>query len=87
VRICSKTRAYGRPISARPPERHLKTATLASDHFTAFLPQFVIPANGNVSLQLALLGLVLTVQGALLFRLLAYFTGPLGQWLWRKLRA
>ena len=87
MRICSKTRAYGRPISARPPERHLKTATLTPDHLIAFRPQFVIPANGNVSLQLALLGLVLTVQGALLFRLLAYFTGPLGQWRWCKLRA
>lgn len=55
--------------------------------FIAFLPQFVIPANGNVSLQLALLGLVFTLQGALLFGLLGYFAGTIGQWLQRKPRA
>ena len=55
--------------------------------FIAFLPQFVIPANGNVSLQLALLGLVFTLQGALLFGLLGYFAGTIGQWLQRQPRA
>lgn len=55
--------------------------------FIAFLPQFVISANGNVSLQLALLGLVFTVQGAVLFGLLGYFAGTIGQWLQRKPRA
>ena len=38
-------------------------------------------------LQLALLGLVFTVQGAVLFGLLGYFAGTIGQWLQRKPRA
>ena len=54
--------------------------------FIAFLPQFVVPANGNVGLQMALLGLVFTLQAALLFGLLGYFAGAIGQWLQRKPR-
>lgn len=46
---------------------YLKTAMLEPDHFITFLPQFVIPTNGKLSLQLTLLGLVFTVQGALPF--------------------
>lgn len=54
--------------------------------FIAFLPQFVVPAHGNVGMQMALLGLVFTVQAALLFGLLGYFAGAVGQWLNRKPR-
>lgn len=49
--------------------------------FVAFLPQFVVPANGSVSLQMALLGIVFTAQSALLFGLLGYFAGSVGHWL------
>ena len=49
--------------------------------FVAFLPQFVVPDNGSVGLQMALLGIVFTAQSALLFGLLGFFAGSVGQWL------
>jgi len=55
--------------------------------FLSFLPQFVVAANGNVSGQLGLLGVVFTAQAAVLFGLLGYFSGSVGQWLGRKPRA
>ncbi len=55
--------------------------------FLSFLPQFVVPAQGGVGLQLGLLGLLFTVQAALLFGLLGYFAGAIGGWLNRRPRA
>lgn len=55
--------------------------------FLSFLPQFVVPAQGSVALQLGLLGLVFTAQAALLFGLLGYFAGHVGGWLKRTPRA
>jgi threonine/homoserine/homoserine lactone efflux protein len=55
--------------------------------FLSFLPQFVIAANGHVSGQLAMLGVIFTAQAAALFALLGYFSGSVGQWLGRKPRA
>jgi threonine/homoserine/homoserine lactone efflux protein len=55
--------------------------------FLSFLPQFVIPANGNVGLQMALLGVTFTVQAAVLFGTLGYFSGAIGQWLNTKPKA
>jgi len=55
--------------------------------FLSFLPQFVVPAQGHVAGQTALLGLVFTAQAAVLFGLLGYFAGAIGQWLQRKPRA
>lgn len=55
--------------------------------FLSFLPQFVVPSQGHVEWQLALLGIVFTAQGALLFGLLGYFAGSIGQWLVRTPRA
>ncbi|GHD63117.1 LysE family translocator [Jeongeupia chitinilytica] len=55
--------------------------------FLAFLPQFVITARGGVGWQTAQLGLVFTLQAALLFGLLGYFSGTVGQWLNRRPRA
>jgi threonine/homoserine/homoserine lactone efflux protein len=55
--------------------------------FLSFLPQFVIAANGHVGLQLASLGIVFTLQAALLFGTLGYFSGAIGQWLSRKPKA
>ena len=52
--------------------------------FLSFLPQFVVPAQGSVALQLGLLGLVFTLQAALLFGLLGFFAGAIGQWLNRR---
>lgn len=55
--------------------------------FLSFLPQFVVPANGNVPLQMAVLGGVFTLQAAVLFGALGWFAGGIGQWLQRRPRA
>ncbi|WP_311222774.1 MULTISPECIES: LysE family translocator [unclassified Acidovorax] len=55
--------------------------------FLSFLPQFVVPAQGDVGLQLGLLGLLFTAQAAMLFGLLGYFAGTIGAWLNRRPRA
>jgi threonine/homoserine/homoserine lactone efflux protein len=55
--------------------------------FLSFLPQFVVPAQGSVPGQLAALGVVFTLQAALLFGLLGWFAGSVGQWLERRPRA
>ncbi|MCA6217020.1 LysE family translocator [Ideonella sp. B7] len=55
--------------------------------FLSFLPQFVQAERGQVGLQIALLGLTFTAQAALLFGLLGYFAGAIGQWLNRRPRA
>lgn len=52
--------------------------------FLSLLPQFVIPANGNVPGQMLALGVTFTVQAAILFGLLGYFAGAIGAWLNRK---
>ena len=49
--------------------------------FLSFLPQFIIPANGNAGWQMAALGVTFTAQAAVLFGLLGYFSGAIGQWL------
>lgn len=54
--------------------------------FLSFLPQFVVAGEGSVGAQMAMLGIVFTVQAALLFSLLGYFAGSIGQWLNRKPR-
>ena len=55
--------------------------------FLSFLPQFIIPSNGNVSWQMATLGVIFTAQAAILFGLLGYFAGAIGQWFNSKPRA
>lgn len=55
--------------------------------FLSFLPQFVAPARGGANWQIAWLGLAFTAQAALLFGLLGYFSGAIGQWLNRTPRA
>jgi len=52
--------------------------------FLSLLPQFVIPANGNVPGQMLALGVTFTIQAAILFALLGYFAGAIGSWLNRK---
>ena len=51
--------------------------------FLSFLPQFVQPAAGSVATQLAQLGALFTLQAALLFSVLGYFSGSIGDWLSR----
>lgn len=55
--------------------------------FLSFLPQFVIAEQGHVAWQTAQLGLVFTLQAALLFGSLGYFSGLVGQWLGRHEQA
>lgn len=55
--------------------------------FLSFLPQFVIAERGQVGWQTLQLGLVFTLQAALLFGLLGYFSGAVGNWLQRHGRA
>lgn len=52
--------------------------------FLSFLPQFVVPAHGHANLQTAALGLIFTAQAAVLFGLLGFFSGAVGQWLARR---
>lgn len=55
--------------------------------FFSFLPQFVDTGRGAVALQTVQLGLTFTLQAALLFGALGYFSGSIGQWLKRRPRA
>lgn len=52
--------------------------------FLAFLPQFADAARGHVPWQIAQLGLVFTVQGALLFGAIGWFAGSVGERLARN---
>ena len=54
--------------------------------FLSFLPQFVVPQNGSVSGQIAWLGLIFTLQAAVIFALLGYFSGSVGQYINKKPR-
>ncbi|GAB3383892.1 LysE family translocator [Massilia agri] len=55
--------------------------------FLSFLPQFVVASRGDANWQIAWLGLIFTAQAAVLFGLLGYFSGTIGQWLNRTPRA
>jgi len=52
--------------------------------FLSFLPQFVVESPARVDVQLGLLGLLFTVQAAILFALLGHFSGSVGAWLNRQ---
>jgi threonine/homoserine/homoserine lactone efflux protein len=55
--------------------------------FLSFLPQFVAAGRGDANLQTALLGIAFTLQAAVLFGLLGYFSGAVGAWLARRPKA
>ncbi len=52
--------------------------------FLAFLPQFVDGARGHAGWQIAQLGLVFTVETALIFSAIGWFAGVLGERLARR---
>ena len=51
--------------------------------FLAFLPQFVNPANGSVTLQIAILGLLFMLSALLVFGLISLAAGRIGTFLRR----
>ena len=55
--------------------------------FLAFLPQFVDNGRGGAPWQIAQLGVIFTVQAALLFGALGFFAGQVGGWLHRNASA
>ena len=52
--------------------------------FLAFLPQFVHPAMGSAASQMLVLGLTFTLLALVIFNVIAYFSGILGELLGRK---
>jgi threonine/homoserine/homoserine lactone efflux protein len=55
--------------------------------FLAFLPQFADPSRGSLTIQMLLLGGVFIVATAIVFGLLAWAAGFVGEWLKRSPRA
>ncbi len=55
--------------------------------FLAFLPQFVVPARGPVSLQMIILGGIFIFATILVFGTVAILGGTLGEWLNRSKKA
>jgi threonine/homoserine/homoserine lactone efflux protein len=55
--------------------------------FLAFLPQFVVSERGPVWLQLLEFGVLFTVQAAILFSLIGWFSGSVGRWFRRTPKA
>lgn len=47
--------------------------------FLAFLPQFVTPERGEIRAQMLALGLLFALQGAVIFSMIGFFAGTLGQ--------
>ncbi|MBE1236567.1 LysE family translocator [Phaeovibrio sulfidiphilus] len=47
--------------------------------FLAFLPQFIVPAHGEVWFQTLVLGVLFGLQGGLVLALIGYFAGTLGR--------
>jgi threonine/homoserine/homoserine lactone efflux protein len=55
--------------------------------FLSFLPQFVVASDGHTTVQVGLLGLIFTLQAAILFALIGALSGAIGQALKRRPRA
>jgi threonine/homoserine/homoserine lactone efflux protein len=52
--------------------------------FLAFLPQFVNPASGKFALQVLILGLMFMAQAVVIFTIIGYFSGTIGDRLIKK---
>jgi threonine/homoserine/homoserine lactone efflux protein len=52
--------------------------------FLAFLPQFVTPQSGYFTLQMLLLGLIFMVQAVIIFCLIGFFSGSIGNFILAK---
>jgi threonine/homoserine/homoserine lactone efflux protein len=52
--------------------------------FLAFLPQFVTPNTGYFAMQMLLLGLIFMVQAVIIFSLIGYFAGTIGNYILTK---
>ena len=52
--------------------------------YLAFLPQFVAPGAGSVTLQLLVLGFVFLAVGLVIDLALGVFSGRIGEWLRRR---
>lgn len=52
--------------------------------FLAFLPQFVTPKTGNITLQMLLLGSIFMLQAVVIFSLIGWFSGYIGSCLLAK---
>ena len=52
--------------------------------FLAFLPQFVHPADGQLPLQMIMLGTVFMLQAVVIFSLIGWFSGTIGRQLLAK---
>ncbi|MBS0357449.1 MAG: LysE family translocator [Proteobacteria bacterium] len=80
-------------LPAQPWQRDLRRGFVANAlnpkvglFFLAFLPQFTDPAHGNPSLQMLALGLLFTIQTAIVFSALALAAGAIGRLLARRPR-
>jgi threonine/homoserine/homoserine lactone efflux protein len=96
VQALRHARPLGAPAAAAPAERagRLFAKGLVANainpkvilFFLAFLPQFVDASRGDVAWQIAQLGLLFTVQAALVFGAIGHFAGSIGARLARRPR-
>jgi threonine/homoserine/homoserine lactone efflux protein len=49
--------------------------------FLAFLPQFVNPSEGHIPLQMLLLGFTFMAQAVVIFTMIGYFSGSIGDYI------
>ncbi len=49
--------------------------------FLAFLPQFITPGSGSFPLRMLLLGLIFMVQAVIIFCLIGFFSGSIGNFI------
>ena len=52
--------------------------------FLAFLPQFVSPATTNFALEMLFLGFLFMMQGVIIFSLIGWFSGTIGEYIRRN---
>jgi threonine/homoserine/homoserine lactone efflux protein len=55
--------------------------------FLAFLPQFANPSRGSLTIQILLLGAVFMLAALIVFGVIAWAAGFIGEWLKRSERA